>query len=193
MSIKEGLTMNKFKLLVVFLLGIVVGAVGLFIFLLENAPVEQQHNDVSTKPAVMSVSTNDGQNGCLADVAQQARLIYADLAVHRGNMGVRIEFERVSPAELKREERRTQELYARIGASLEDCINYGEPVKLDHHVLADMNWSCSHPNDTHMKMWVFFWLLKQYMMYWTKVMYWKAKGGKSCHCWVQLLLLSSAW
>lgn len=139
MSIKEGLTMNKVKLLVVFLLGIVVGAVGLFIFLLENAPVEQQHNDVSTKPAVMSVSTNDGQNGCLADVAQQARLIYTDLAVHRGNMGVRIEFERVSPAELKREERRTQELYARIGASLEDCLTYGEPVKLDRRVLADMN------------------------------------------------------
>ena len=130
--------MNKVKLLVVFLLGIVVGAVGLFIFLLENAPVEQTKKEVATKPVVMTTSINDDQS-CLADVAQQARAIYVDLAVRRGNMGVRIEFERVSPDELKREEHRNQELYARIGASLEDCLTYGEPVKLDHHVLADMN------------------------------------------------------
>ena len=127
--------MKKVTLLIVFLLGAVVGAVALFLFLVVTADPQEE---VNAKPVVTTVSMNK-QETCLANAAQQARMIYSDLAVRRGNLGVRIEFEQVSPAELKREDQRNKELYARIGASLEDCLTYGEPVKLDHHVLADMN------------------------------------------------------
>ena len=128
--------MKKLTLLVVFLLGAIVGAIGLFFFLVFS---DEHHQEVNAKPVVTTVSMNK-QEACLSDVAQQARSIYAGLAVRRGNLGVKIEHGgRVSPAELKHEEQLGKELYMRIGASLEDCLTYGEPVKLDHRVLADMN------------------------------------------------------
>lgn len=127
--------MKKFTLLVVFLLGAIVGAIGLFFFLAFSDGHQQEEG--STK-ATMAVSTNK-QDACLLSAAEQAREIYNQLAVRRANVGVRMQFRDVSQKELIIEDAISQKLYAIVGSFIEPCIVYEEPVKLDRRVLADMN------------------------------------------------------
>lgn len=128
----EGLTMKALKFILVFLLGVVAGVVGLFFVL----AFSDESQNVDTKPVTTAISVK--QEACLMSAAEQARDIYNELAVRRGNIGTKMEFKRVSQKELAVEDAVSQKLYALAGSFMEPCIVYEEPVKLDRTVLADI-------------------------------------------------------
>lgn len=126
--------MKALKFILVFLLGVVAGVVGLFFVL----AFSDESQDVKVQPATTVVSTTSKQEACLVGAANQAREIYNEMAVRRGNIGVRMEFQRISQKELDKEDRISHELYAIAGAFIEPCVMYEEPVKLDRNILADI-------------------------------------------------------
>lgn len=136
MSIKEGLTMNTVKMLVVFFLGAVVGAIALFFFLVFSNEYDQE--EIAPKPTVTAVSLS--KETCLDGVVQRARNVYMDLAERRESIALAMEHGPVSAKKIKIEDHYAQEKHLDISATLDYCLTYGElPAKSNHHILADMN------------------------------------------------------
>lgn len=128
--------MNKVKLLVVFFLGTIVGAIGLFFFLVFSDGYKEES---TAKPAVTTVSLS--KEACLDGVVQRARKVYIDLAERRESIATAMEHNAsVSVKKINDADEYVQEKHLEISVALDHCLTYGElPVKSDHHVLADMN------------------------------------------------------
>lgn len=126
--------MKMLKVFAIFVAGALTGAAALFFLLAyygSNADAR-----VDKKP-VSAISVNK-QESCLISAAEQARDIYNDLTVRRGNLGTKMEFQLVSQNEMDKENMIKKELYARVGSLIEPCIMFGEPVKLNRNILADI-------------------------------------------------------
>lgn len=136
MSIKEGLTMNAVKMLVVFFLGTIVGAIGLFFFLVFSDGYKEES---TAKPAVTTVSLS--KETCLDGVVKRARNAYMDLAERRESIALAMEHgTAVSVKKLNDEDSYAQKKHLDISATLDYCLTYGElPAKSDHYTLTGMN------------------------------------------------------